>query len=318
MRVTVRGGHGYASHNDRTQQQDPKVVHPELTAENWYIDYKHDEWSHTPYQSFKELELEYYREHYGQALEEKNKKYLQHGNHAKVKSIEQLYASERKKPHEQIIQIGNHKDELNRDDVTAIMNGYIAQLQHDYGNHMKILDCAIHNDELTPHVHIRYVMEYDGEINQERALQALGFQKMCTRQDTDKIKYSEKPRYNSRVISFQKKMQEQLYDIVEKYYDRFYQKKMELERQPLLPTEKVFHTTNHEYYARLARDLEQQKQELQMRIFEQDERTRQLNREQRKVEKMKNDLEQEMEIIKKSKTQYKIYQRNKEQDERMH
>lgn len=299
MKVTVRGGKGYAPHNDRTMQQDPKVVNPELTSENWYRDYKHDKWSHTPYQSFKELELEYYREHYEQALEERNKKYLKKGNPGKVKSIEQVYASERKKPHEQVIQIGNHEDTLNKDETLAIIGAYIKQLEKLYGKHMKILDCAIHMDELTPHCHIRYIMEYEGEINQEKSLKALGFEKQCTRKD-DKITYSEKARYNNRTISFQKTLQDKLYDLVEKYYQHFHQQDMGLEREPLLPTEEQFHKTNHEYYQGIARNLA--------------EKERSLAKKEQELAQIKTKLDSELDIITKSKEQYKIYKRNKEQD----
>lgn len=90
----------------------------------------------------------------------------------------------------------------------------LLRLQHKYGDHVHVLDWALHLDESTPHIHERHVFDCEnkyGEVapQQEKALEALGFD----------LPDPDKPlsRRNNRKITFDAACRKMLFEIAERH-----------------------------------------------------------------------------------------------------
>ena len=167
------GRKGRANHNDR-QFDYEKDTHIEngKVKDNIYIGPENGE-------TFKELELNYYKENFMEAMKAQNKKNDLARKPNRNKTIEDVYYNKNTRPEEVILQIGNYKDKYQDAEMfEAIVRDYIEQFEENYGNNCKILDAAIHMDEANIHAHIRRVWFVETEngksISQTKALEELG------------------------------------------------------------------------------------------------------------------------------------------------
>ncbi len=94
--------------------------------------------------------------------------------------------------------------------MPTVNTSFIEEFEAKYGDHVHVLDWALHLDESTPHIHERHVFDCEnkyGEVapQQEKALEALGFE----------LPDSDKPlsRRNNRKISFDAACRKMLFDI---------------------------------------------------------------------------------------------------------
>ena len=67
------------------------------------------------------------------------------------------------------------------DVLMEIVGEFMVEMERRFGEHVHVIDWALHLDEATPHIHERHVFDYVnryGEIEpkQEKALEALGFE----------------------------------------------------------------------------------------------------------------------------------------------
>ncbi|MCR5083849.1 MAG: plasmid recombination protein [Parasporobacterium sp.] len=157
---------------------------------------------------FKAKELEYYEKTFKESMERKNQYYQKKGKYKYIKRIEDLYNGEKTKPEELILQFGNKDDHPGPDILIKAFDKYMAAFNKwnkQHGNHVRILDAALHLDEQTPHWHIRRVYEYDDkygnkDLGVKRALEQAGLQ----RPDPEK----EEGRFNNVKMSFDQKMRD--------------------------------------------------------------------------------------------------------------
>ena len=94
------------------------------------------------------------------------------------------------------------------------MTEFIEEFKARFGDHVHVLDWALHLDESTPHIHERHVFDCEnkyGEVapQQEKALEALGFE----------LPDPGKPlsRRNNRKISFDAACRKMLFDIAQRH-----------------------------------------------------------------------------------------------------
>ena len=78
-----------------------------------------------------------------------------------------------------ILQIGNKDSHVDPETLRHCIYQFNEEFNQRYGTNAHILDIAIHNDEATPHAHIRFICDYtdkDGhkKICTDKALKALG------------------------------------------------------------------------------------------------------------------------------------------------
>lgn len=212
MRITQHNGRiGYAKHNDRDfDLAKSDHIDADRTHDNLYINHIY------PDMSFEDAEMQYYRDHYQVALDKSNDAYIQNGHPERCRTIEDIYKSQRYRPEEIILQIGDKDTDIDHDMFKRAVNSYLTAMQRwndEHGNHIQLLDAAMHFDETSPHVHIRRIWQYTDEngilhIGQNKALEMAGMP----------LPEPDKPRgrYNNRKMVFDAYMRDQWVKIVER------------------------------------------------------------------------------------------------------
>lgn len=179
IRVTSHSGRtGSARHNDRNFDiQKADHIDPERTDDNLtYCIY--------PEMDFQSAELHYYKMTFGGELRWQNERYKAQGHHERVRTMEQVISTKNKAPDELILQIGDKDSDIDPETFVKAVNDYIAW--HDdwnkaHGNHVTLLNGAIHLDETSPHYHERKTYVYQDEngynhLGQEKALEQAGLE----------------------------------------------------------------------------------------------------------------------------------------------
>ena len=130
------------------------------------------------------------------------------------RSIPDLLSSRKTCPEETIYQLGTLDEHASAEDLLNIVNEFIDEFKAKFGEHVHVLDWALHLDENTPHIHERHVFDCEnkyGEVapQQEKALEALGFD----------LPDPNKPlsRRNNRKITFDAACRKMLFEIAKRY-----------------------------------------------------------------------------------------------------
>lgn len=182
-RVTRHCGRaGYARHNDRDFDIDTaEHIDKDRTCENkyWHC-YNND----MPNLTFVEAEKKYYADHYAQSLNAKNERYIKSRHRERVKTIDDIYMSDKTKPIETIYQTGNKNNDgagIDGEELISIYVTYEKKVHawnKTHGQHYHVLSVSLHMDETTPHIHERAVWDIqtaDGLLlAQDKALEAAG------------------------------------------------------------------------------------------------------------------------------------------------
>ena len=130
------------------------------------------------------------------------------------RSIPDLLSSRKTCPEETIYQLGTKNDHASGEVLLAVVTEFIEEFKAKFGDHVHVLDWALHLDESTPHIHERHVFDCEnkyGEVapQQEKALETLGFE----------LPDPDKPlsRRNNRKISFDAACRKMLFDIAQRH-----------------------------------------------------------------------------------------------------
>ena len=117
-------------------------------------------------------------------------------------------------PEETIYQLGTLDEHASAEDLLNIVTEFIEEFKTKFGEHVHVLDWALHLDESTPHIHERHVFDCEnkyGEVapQQEKALEALGFE----------LPDPDKPlsRRNNRKITFDAACRKMLFEIAKRH-----------------------------------------------------------------------------------------------------
>ena len=115
---------------------------------------------------------------------------------------------------ERIYQLGTLDEHASAEDLLSVVTEFIEKFEAKYGDHVHVLDWALHLDESTPHIHERHVFDCEnkyGEVapQQEKALEALGFE----------LPAPDKPlsRCNNRKITFDAACRKMLFEIAKRH-----------------------------------------------------------------------------------------------------
>ncbi len=194
-----------AEHNDRDFDVS-KAKHIDISRSiyNTYGNIYNDEKL-----KFKDLELKYYKENYGQKVKKTNEMNIKYGHKERCSTVEKYMNSH--KPEETLLQVGTMNDNIDPEVFKECVMEYIKELEK-YNSNCHILDWAIHVDEATPHAHIRKCWDYTNEkgdlaVSKEKALEKLGF-KIAD-------EHSPQSRKNNRAMVFDAMMREKWTQIVE-------------------------------------------------------------------------------------------------------
>ena len=160
------------------------------------------------------MERQFYETHYSEFIERQNERNAKIRHTERNRSIPDLLSSRKTCPEETIYQLGTLDEHASAEDLLNIVTEFIDEFKAKFGEHVHVLDWALHLDESTPHIHERHVFDCEnkyGEVapQQEKALEVLGFN----------LPDPDKPlsRRNNRKITFDAACRKMLFEIVKRY-----------------------------------------------------------------------------------------------------
>ena len=164
--------------------------------------------------TFSEVERQFYESHYSNFVESQNERNAKIRHTERNRSIHDLLSSRKTCPEETIYQLGTLDEHASAEDLLNLVTEFIDEFKSKFGDHVHVLDWALHLDESTPHIHERHVFDCEnkyGEVapQQEKALEALGFD----------LPDPDKPlsRRNNRKITFDAACRKMLFEIAKRH-----------------------------------------------------------------------------------------------------
>jgi len=218
------GKHGTYNpkHNDRSfNLANSEHIDPERVKGNIYWDCFHGFRSALAPQdpddlaaTFSDVERQFYESRYTTFIEGQNERNAKIRHTERNRSIPDLLSSRKTCPEETIYQLGTLDEHASAEDLLKIVTEFIEEFKGKFGEHVHVLDWALHLDESTPHIHERHVFDCKnqyGEVapQQEKALEALGFDPP----DPDKPL----SRRNNRKITFDAACRKMLFEIAKRH-----------------------------------------------------------------------------------------------------
>ena len=218
------GAHGTYNpkHNDRSfNLSNSEHIDPERAKGNIYWDCFHGFRSALDPQdpddlgaTFSDVEWQFYESRYSNFVESQNERNAKIRHTERNRSIPDLLSSRKTCPEETIYQLGTLDEHASAEDLLNIVTEFIEEFKAKFGDHVHVLDWALHLDESTPHIHERHVFDCEnkyGEVapQQEKALEALGFE----------LPDPDKPlnRRNNRKIAFDAACRKMLFEIAKRH-----------------------------------------------------------------------------------------------------
>ena len=218
------GTHGTYNpkHNDRSfNLANSEHIDPERAKGNIYWDCFHGFRSALAPQdpddlagTFTDVERQFYETRYSEFIERQNDRNAKIRHTERNRSIPDLLSSRKTCPEETIYQLGTKDDHISGEVLLAVVTEFIEEFKAKFGEHVHVLDWALHLDESTPHIHERHVFDCEnkyGEVapQQEKALEALGFE----------LPDPDKPlsRRNNRKITFDAACRKMLLEIAKRH-----------------------------------------------------------------------------------------------------
>ena len=218
------GTHGTYNpkHNDRSfNLANSEHIDPERAKGNIYWDCFHGFRSALDPQdpdnlaaTFSDVERQFYETHYSEFIEKQNERNAKIRHTERNRSISDLLSSRKTCPEETIYQLGTLDEHASAEDLLSVVTEFIEEFKTKFGDHVHVLDWALHLDESTPHIHERHVFDCEnkyGEVapQQEKALEALGFD----------LPDPDKPlsRRNNRKITFDAACRKMLFEIAKQH-----------------------------------------------------------------------------------------------------
>ena len=218
------GTHGTYNpkHNDRSfDLANSEHIDPERAKGNIYWDCFHGFRSALDPQdpddlaaTFSDVERQFYESRYSNFVESQNERNAKIWHTERNRSIPDLLSSRKTCPEETIYQLGTLDEHASAEDLLNIVTEFIEEFKAKFGEHVHVLDWALHLDESTPHIHERHVFDCEnryGEVapQQEKALETLGLE----------LPDPGKPlsRRNNRKIAFDAACRKMLFEIAKRH-----------------------------------------------------------------------------------------------------
>ena len=129
--------------------------------------------------SFEQVELRYYTDQYSEFVFSQNLRNIKNRHPERNRTVEDLLKNKKTCPEETIYQIGTIEESVSPEILLRVTNDFFGEMERRFGNHVHILNWALHLDEGTPHIQERHVFDCKnqyGELcpQQEKALEELG------------------------------------------------------------------------------------------------------------------------------------------------
>lgn len=230
--------HDKPGHNDRTSTENNQYIDKNRFDKDKFYVIEQDEQNNIKFvevqggkNNFYKHELKKFREYYKKSLDKQNEKHLKSRHKDRMKSIEDILHSEQTRPDEMILQVGDKDEHISSEELEKLVKEFLERLVKFFGNNIKIYDVAFHNDEATPHCHIRFSFVYhdkdnDLKVGTEKALKEIGIEKPSViskrkarqegkQEDVQEVK--EIARFDNKKMTFTKRMRQSWYDIIKSH-----------------------------------------------------------------------------------------------------
>ena len=225
------GAHGSYNpkHNDREfELEKAEELKREYTKNNLYwncIDgriIRHEDLDENA-RSFTDVEKGYYNLVYMGYVNGQNERNIKAGHRERCRTADDLRTNSKTCPEETIYQIGNMNMHVDPEVLSAIAVEFFDTITEKYGQHVHILDWALHLDENTPHIHERHVFDVtnrygERQPKQEQALKELGFELPDPS--------AKEGKFNNRKMSYDAECRRLFFEICKKHG-------LELEEEPI-------------------------------------------------------------------------------------
>ena len=279
MKGSLRIGKGSAKHI--THSFEAEHIDKERTEQNIYWTW--DKKDKATADDIENDELEFYEKNYREYLDNQNKKYEQKRQYKRMKNMKEYYETNR--PDEMILQIGKMGETVDSDLFYAVVNEWLGDFKEKYGDNIHILSYAIHNDEATPHMHLRFAYDYlDNDVKRfgiNKALEKLGFKSP---------KQEKESRYNNKKISFTDQIRQTFYDFCELFG-------IEINRTVENPSHKYLEAQLYKA-VKLQEENERNKEEYKAQIEKLEKQIEKLENEKEQASKYYNDKKITFEEVK--------------------
>ena len=183
------GSHGAYNpkHNDREfDLEKAEEIEKEMTRNNLYWNciteqiVRHNELASNAL-CFTDVEKRYYDLVYMGYVNGQNDRNIKAGHRERCRTTDDLRTNSKTCPEETIYQIGDMNTHADPEVLAEIATQFFETIRERYGDHVHILDWALHLDESTPHIHERHVFDVtnrygERQPKQEQALKELGFE----------------------------------------------------------------------------------------------------------------------------------------------
>lgn len=270
MKATFHcGKKGSADHNDRNfdyMSCGDGHIDPDKVKNNVYQSYKN-------IFPFKKAELQFYQDQYTPWIKQQNMA-NKLGKTSRKKTARSLLNGSYTKPTEIILQIGNRKEHPEAAVFADCVQDFITSLA-PYADNFHILNIAIHNDEHTPHAHIRGVWDYIDHYGNRHISQTKGLEALQIPLPNPDMEVSMR---NNRKMVFDTILRKKWYDICEEH-------DLEIDRVPV--PDHLIHLEKENY---ILLDMKKQIDTLEQENFTLKEELCQMELE---LEKIKKELEKE-------------------------
>ncbi len=160
--------------------------------------------------SFERVEQIFYENQYGDYCDAQHERNRKNGHSERDRSPDDLRLHKKTCPEETVIQIGTMEKSVDPGVLLQIATEFFEEFNRRFGEHVHILNWALHMDESTPHIQERHVFDCKNRYGetapqQEKALEVLGFE----------LPYPDKRpgKTNNRKITFDAACREILFDI---------------------------------------------------------------------------------------------------------
>jgi len=167
------GSHGTYNpkHNDRSfNLANSEHIDPERAKGNIYWDCFHGFRSALAPQdpddlaaTFSDVERQFYESRYTTFIEGQNERNAKIRHTERNRSIPDLLSSRKTCPEETIYQLGTLDEHASAEDLLNIVTEFIDEFKAKFGEHVHVLDWALHLDESTPHIHERHGLNLEEE-----------------------------------------------------------------------------------------------------------------------------------------------------------
>ena len=190
------GTHGTYNpkHNDRSfNLSNSEHIDPERAKGNIYWDCFHGFRSALDPQdpddlaaTFSEVEQQFYENRYSEFIEKQNERNAKIRHTERNRSIPDLLSSRKTCPEETIYQLGTLDEHASAEDLLNIVTEFTDEFKTKFGDHVHVLDWALHLDESTPHIHERHVFDCEnkyGELEKQDFILAKQKEQLAAQQD---------------------------------------------------------------------------------------------------------------------------------------